>query len=130
MPFHAGVIRTSSPVEKTAKEGGDSPIKKSRGMAGPRSKRITLPAEYLFNHSVVEEQVYRKGAQAQGLKDAVFDTATRANDYIISARSILKEEFKGKVQASLYGPRLQLVASGKGWRLPWNMWKVGLKGNL
>ena len=152
MPFHAGVIRSTVPVERSKE--GDAPVRKSRGPARPRQRRLVLPAEYLAAHSVVEEEVYRRGAEAQGLKDAVFDTATRANDYLISARAILKDEFQGKVPSSLSGPlveaatartfleelqkadfdifdpRLQLVASGRGWRLPWNMWTVGLRGKL
>lgn len=153
MPFHAGLIRSSTPIEQSA-EGEGSPVRRPRGLPKPRQRRLVLPAEYLAVHSVVEEEVYRKGPQAKGLKDAVFDTATRANDYIISARVILQDEFKGKVPSALIGPlveavtsrtflqelegadfdifdtRLQLVASGKGWKLPWNMWKVGFMGNL
>lgn len=152
MPFHAGVIRSNTPIEQRAE--GQAPVRRPRGTPKPRQRRLVLPAEYLFARSVVEEEVYRKGPQAKGLKDAVFDTATRANDYIISARVILKDEFSGKVPAALIGPlveavtartflqeleradfdifdtRLQLVASGKGWKLPWNMWKVGFRGNL
>lgn len=152
MPFHAGVIRSTVPVERSKE--GDAPVRKSRGPARPRQRRLVLPAEYLAAHSVVEEEVYRRGAEAQGLKDAVFDTATRANDYLISARAILKDEFQGKVPSSLSGPlveaatartfleelqkadfdifdpRLQLVASGRDWRLPWSMWTVGLRGKL
>ncbi|KAK0549165.1 hypothetical protein OC846_004184 [Tilletia horrida] len=58
-----------------------------------RARRLILPQEYLLAHRVVEEEVYRKGSHAEGLKDAVFDTATRANDYLISARSALRRAF-------------------------------------
>ncbi|UZJ51254.1 hypothetical protein CBS101457_000574 [Exobasidium rhododendri] len=153
MPFHAGVVWSTEPPPKEPKEG-EAAAKKPRGSIRPRQKRLVLPAEYLYNHSVVEEEVYRKGAAAKGLKDAVFDTATRANDYIISARKILKDEFKGgnpsylrgplveavnartfleelqRVDFDIFDPRLQAVASGRTWRLPWNMWKVGLRGSL
>jgi NADH dehydrogenase [ubiquinone] 1 alpha subcomplex assembly factor 6 len=156
VPFHAGVIRTMSPVAEQNESETDeqTPRSRKRGSVRPRQRRLILPREYLLAHGVVEEEVYRKGAEAKGLRDAVFDTATRANDYVLSARSLLRDEFKGKVPAALIGPlveasstttflselqkrdfdvfdpNLLVVASGKGWRLPWNMWKVGLRGNL
>lgn len=154
VPFHAGVVRTTAPTEAAGGEGGQEAQKKTRGAVRPRQRRLVLPYEYLAAHGVVEEEVYRKGAQAKGLRDAVFDTATRANDYIISARTLLHDEFKGKVPGALSGPlvesvtattmlqelqkrdfdifdqHLLTVSSGRGWRLPWNMWKVGLRGNL
>lgn len=155
VPFHAGVIRTTvtTPSETQTQEGVKP--KARAGPAKPRQRRIILPRDYLTKHGVIEEEVYRKGAEAKGLRDAVFDTATRANDYIISAKQLLKEEFKGgKVPQALIGPlveattattmlqelqkrdfdifdtKLMTVASGKGWRLPWNMWKVGISGKL
>jgi NADH dehydrogenase [ubiquinone] 1 alpha subcomplex assembly factor 6 len=39
---------------------------------------------------VIEEEVFRKGAEAAGLKDAVFEVATRASDHLITARQMLK----------------------------------------
>ncbi|PWN37460.1 uncharacterized protein FA14DRAFT_159506 [Meira miltonrushii] len=155
VPFHAGVIRTTIPTPPDAQTQEGVKPKPRSGPAKPRQRRIVLPREYLSKHNVVEEEVYRKGAEAKGLRDAVFDTATRANDYIISARSLLKDEFNGgKVPQALIGPlveattattmlqelqkrdfdifdtKLMTVASGKGWRLPWNMWKVGISGKL
>jgi NADH dehydrogenase [ubiquinone] 1 alpha subcomplex assembly factor 6 len=155
VPFHAGVIRTTVPTPpETPTQEGVKPKSRS-GPAKPRQRRIVLPREYLNKHGVIEEEVYRKGAEAKGLRDAVFDTATRANDYIISAKSLLQDEFKGgKVPQALIGPlveattsttmlqelqkrdfdifdtKLMMVASGKGWKLPWNMWKVGFSGKL
>lgn len=159
VPFHAGVIQTSTPKEEeSAAEGGKQTAASKRRRPGqsirPRQRRLVLPAEYLAQHNVVEEDVYRHGADAKGLRDAVFDTATRANDYIITARTLLGREFASKVPAALTGPlveatapttllaelqrrdfdifdpRLQLVAGGRGWRLPWNMWKTGLRASI
>lgn len=150
MPFHAGVIQSNKPAEKQVE--GEGPARRPKGVPRPRQRRLVLPAEYLSAHSVVEEEVYRRGAEASGLKDAVFDTATRANDYIISARSILRSEFPKKMPSFLTGPlvetttattflealeradfdifdtKLQLLASGRGWRLPWAMFKAGWLG--
>lgn len=143
VPFHAGVIQTTSTDDQ----------KRTRGTAKPRSRRLILPAEYLFAHGVVEEDVYRRGADAKGLRDAVFDTATRAHDYIITAQTLLRTHFKKppstltgpmaeaaatttflsalqKSDFDIFDPSLQLVASGRGWQLPWNMWKVGWRGTI
>jgi NADH dehydrogenase [ubiquinone] 1 alpha subcomplex assembly factor 6 len=35
-----------------------------------------------------EEDIYRQGGNAPGLKDAVFEVATRASDHLITARSM------------------------------------------
>jgi NADH dehydrogenase [ubiquinone] 1 alpha subcomplex assembly factor 6 len=150
MPFHAGVVQSNTPSQVTVE--GEGPARRPKGLPRPRQRRIVLPQEYLSAHNVIEEEVYRRGAEASGLKDAVFDTATRANDYIISARSILRNEFPNKIPAYLTGPmvetttaitflealeradfdifdtKLQLLASGRGWRLPWAMFKAGWFG--
>jgi NADH dehydrogenase [ubiquinone] 1 alpha subcomplex assembly factor 6 len=45
---------------------------------------------------VREEEVFRKGPEAQGLQDAVFKVATRANDHLITAREMMKNLKAGK----------------------------------
>ncbi|KAH8599682.1 hypothetical protein B0O99DRAFT_590819 [Bisporella sp. PMI_857] len=45
---------------------------------------------------VKEEDVLRQGAEAPGLKDAIFTVATRANDHLITAREMLKNLQQGK----------------------------------
>ncbi|KAI4245517.1 MAG: hypothetical protein L6R42_010172 [Xanthoria sp. 1 TBL-2021] len=42
-----------------------------------------------------EENVFRYGADAPGLKDAVFKVATRASDHLITARQMLKNVQEG-----------------------------------
>ena len=37
-----------------------------------------------------EEDVLRRGAEAPGLRDAIFKVATRASDHLITAREMLK----------------------------------------
>lgn len=54
--------------------------------------------------------MFRKGPEAKGLRDAVFDTATRANDYLITARTLIKNEFGGKVPDAAVGPMLAAVS--------------------
>ncbi|KAL8712094.1 MAG: hypothetical protein Q9220_003528 [cf. Caloplaca sp. 1 TL-2023] len=51
---------------------------------------ITLPLDIMAESGLKEEDVFRYGAEASGLKDAVFRTATRASDHLITARQMLK----------------------------------------
>lgn len=55
-----------------------------------RQGAVMLPLDVMAEHGVREEEVLRKGAEAQGLRDAVFAVATRANDHLITAREMLK----------------------------------------
>ena len=55
-----------------------------------RQGAVLLPLDIMAEYGVKEEEVLRKGAEAQGLKDAVFAVATRANDHLITAREMLK----------------------------------------
>ncbi|KAI9847004.1 MAG: hypothetical protein M1837_003360 [Sclerophora amabilis] len=52
--------------------------------------RVPLPLTIMATHNVVEEAVLRQGAAAPGLKDAVFQVATRANDHLVTAREMLQ----------------------------------------
>ena len=65
------------------------------GLAGSlggtnRQGAVTLPLDVMASTGVREEDVQRHGAEAQGLRDAVFTVATRANDHLITAREMLK----------------------------------------
>jgi NADH dehydrogenase [ubiquinone] 1 alpha subcomplex assembly factor 6 len=64
------------------------------GMAGQvgatRQGSVMLPLDVMARHGVREEQVLREGAEASGLKDAVFEVATRASDHLITAREMVK----------------------------------------
>ncbi|KAK4988759.1 hypothetical protein LTR66_002613 [Elasticomyces elasticus] len=55
-----------------------------------RQGAVMLPLDVMADTGVREEEVLRKGAEAQGLRDAVFTVATRANDHLITAREMLK----------------------------------------
>ena len=66
------------------------------GSAGGRHGAVVLPLNVMAESGVKEEDVMRKGADAPGLKDAVFTVATRANDHLITAREMLKNLQQGE----------------------------------
>ncbi|KAJ4512096.1 hypothetical protein HRR83_006053 [Exophiala dermatitidis] len=51
---------------------------------------VTLPLDVMSQCGVREEDVFRNGPDAAGLRDAVFAVATRASDHLITARAMLK----------------------------------------
>ncbi|KAL8912721.1 MAG: hypothetical protein Q9171_002354 [Xanthocarpia ochracea] len=56
---------------------------------------VTLPLDIMAECNLKEEDVLRCGADAPGLKDAVFKVATRASDHLITARQMLKNVQRG-----------------------------------
>ncbi|CZR57291.1 probable ribosomal protein MRP17, mitochondrial [Phialocephala subalpina] len=66
------------------------------GSAGGRQGAVVLPLDVMADAGVKEEEVFRQGAEAPGLKDAIFKVATRANDHLITAREMLKNLQQGK----------------------------------
>ncbi|KAF8073690.1 isoprenoid synthase domain-containing protein [Lyophyllum atratum] len=106
--------------------------------------RMIIPAEITVKHGVKQEDVFRRGPQAEGIADAVFEFATLANDHLLTARDMLKEEgMGGKVPSravpvflagvpvanylgrleeanfDAFAPELQL----RDWKLPWQIWR-------
>ena len=57
---------------------------------------VTLPLDIMAECGVREEDVLRQGAEAPGLKDAVFRVATRASDHLITARTMVANLRKGE----------------------------------
>ncbi|MCJ1379986.1 hypothetical protein MMC17_003089 [Xylographa soralifera] len=57
---------------------------------------VTLPLDIMAEVGLREEDVLRKGAEAEGLRDAVFKVATRASDHLITARTMLESLEKGE----------------------------------
>ena len=53
--------------------------------------KMVIPAEITAKHGVVHDDVFRRGPQATGIDDAVFEFATLANDHLLTARSMFKE---------------------------------------
>lgn len=68
----------------------------SSGGSENKQGAITLPLDIMSQSGVIEEEVFRKGAEAAGLKDAVFAVATRASDHLITARQMLKNLREGR----------------------------------
>lgn len=65
-------------------------------MDSQRQGTVTLPLDVMAEAGVREDQVLRQGAEAPGLRDAVFAVATRASDHLITAREMLKNVRAGQ----------------------------------
>ncbi|RDW63030.1 uncharacterized protein DSM5745_10141 [Aspergillus mulundensis] len=50
---------------------------------------VMLPLDVMAQAGVKEEEVFRRGAEAEGLRDAVFTVATRASDHLITVQQML-----------------------------------------
>lgn len=75
---HLGVSQTISTLLRAL------PYHASRG-------KMVIPAEVTARHGVSQEEVFRKGGNAHGIDEAVFEFATLANDHLITAREMFKE---------------------------------------
>jgi NADH dehydrogenase [ubiquinone] 1 alpha subcomplex assembly factor 6 len=66
-------------------------------LGGPAGRHgaVVLPLDVMAETGVREEEVLRQGAEAPGLKDAIFRVATRANDHLITAREMLRNLQQG-----------------------------------
>ncbi|KAF9013285.1 isoprenoid synthase domain-containing protein [Cyathus striatus] len=109
-----------------------------------KNGRMIIPAEITAKHGVNQEEVFRQGPHAQGIEDAVFEFATIANDHMITAREMFKEEGMGetvpsmampvflsgipvtnylgrleKINFNAFEPKLQL----RDWKLAWLIWR-------
>jgi len=105
---------------------------------------MVIPAEITAKHGVNQQEVFKRGPNAEGLDEAIFEFATVANDHLITAREMLKgEEMNGRVPSAAlpiflsgvptasylarlekagfnaFAPELQV----RDWKLPWQMWK-------
>ncbi|KAF2008368.1 hypothetical protein BU24DRAFT_403243 [Aaosphaeria arxii CBS 175.79] len=61
------------------------------GASGPTQGAVMLPLDVMADSGVREEDVFRLGSSAPGLRDAVFAVATRANDHLITAREMVSK---------------------------------------
>ena len=57
---------------------------------------VMLPLDIMAEAGVREEDVLRNGSNAHGLRDAVFQVATRANDHLITARQMISNVRAGE----------------------------------
>ena len=84
-------------------------------------RRMAIPAEITAKHGVNQEVVFRsigggtKGVAENGkkLEEAVFEFATVANDHVLTAREMFREE-GGKVPARAMPLFLSMVSFPKG----------------
>jgi NADH dehydrogenase [ubiquinone] 1 alpha subcomplex assembly factor 6 len=56
-----------------------------------RHRELPLPLDICAKHGLVQESVFREGPQAHGLKDVIFEVATRANDHLSTLRQYIEE---------------------------------------
>ncbi|PKY04538.1 hypothetical protein P168DRAFT_269588 [Aspergillus campestris IBT 28561] len=56
---------------------------------GTKQGAVMLPLDVMAETGVQEEAVFRQGAEAPGLRDAVFTVATRASDHLITVDQML-----------------------------------------
>jgi NADH dehydrogenase [ubiquinone] 1 alpha subcomplex assembly factor 6 len=63
---------------------------------GAKQGAVMLPLDIMAQNGVKEEEVLRRGAEAEGLRDAVFAVATRASDHLITVDQMLSNLRAGK----------------------------------
>jgi NADH dehydrogenase [ubiquinone] 1 alpha subcomplex assembly factor 6 len=70
----------------------------SMGLPPTRERRgvISLPLDVMSSSGVREDDIFREGGKADGLRDAVFMVATRASDHLITARTMVKNMKKNE----------------------------------
>jgi len=69
----------------------NNPAGMGLSMTRDRQRVVNLPFDVMSQCGVGEEDIFRNGGNAEGLRDAIFTVATRASDHLITARSLLKE---------------------------------------
>ena len=113
---------------------------------------VLLPLDVCAHHRLRQEDVFRLAGNAPGLKDVVFEIATRANDHLLTARRMIKEAraegklgFRGdwgvllsalpvrnflrsleKVDFDVFDPRL----ARKDWKLPFSAYWAYKRGQF
>lgn len=85
-----GIVATLRGIHVLA--APSQPIKSRAGVdvGNTRTPALLLPLDIMAETGLREEDVFRRGPEAEGLQDAVFKVATRANDHLITAREMLK----------------------------------------
>lgn len=105
-------------------------------------RRMVLPVDLTAAHGVAHEDVFRYGADAKGVSDAVYALATVANDHLLTARDMFKDAggaperampvLSAAVPATLYLQKLEAAnfnafapeLQGRDWKLAWRMWRA------
>ncbi|KAF5864794.1 hypothetical protein ETB97_006332 [Aspergillus alliaceus] len=78
-----GLPLVAFPGAMTGGQGGQA------GGGSARQGAVMLPLDVMMQAGVKEEEVFRLGAEAPGLRDAVFTVATRASDHLITVQQML-----------------------------------------
>ncbi|KAI9745162.1 MAG: hypothetical protein M1818_001440 [Claussenomyces sp. TS43310] len=88
------LVAFPSPSSESSDDAGKG---SSRGFSlTGRQGAVMLPLDVMAEAGVKEEEVFRQGAEAPGLKEAVFKVATRAHDHLITAHEMLNNLSQGK----------------------------------
>lgn len=74
-------------------------------------RQINIPHDISRKHGIIEEEVLRKGGEAKGLKDGLYEIGTRGMDELITARRELKGN-GGKVRPKSVIPLFLSAVSG------------------
>ena len=61
-----------------------------------RQGLISLPLDVMSAAGLREEDIFRQAGDAEGLRDAVFEVATRASDHLITARTMVNSMKKNE----------------------------------
>ncbi|KAJ6037021.1 hypothetical protein N7540_001300 [Penicillium herquei] len=80
------LVAFPTPQPQTPHGGGAASLGLS---GGSKPGAVMLPLDVMAQAGVKEEDVLRRGAEAEGLRDAVFTVATRASDHLITAQQML-----------------------------------------
>ncbi|KAJ5160086.1 uncharacterized protein N7482_007090 [Penicillium canariense] len=92
----AAVLR-GLPLVAFPQPAPQSPSGRPGGLSGgAKQGAVMLPLDIMAQHGVKEEEVLRRGAEAEGLRDAVFAVATRASDHLITVDQMLSNLRAGK----------------------------------
>lgn len=83
------------PPPSIAPSGAAANIGQGTG-AGAKQGAVMLPLDVMAQAGVKEEEVLRRGAEAEGLRDAVFTVATRASDHLITVEQMLSNLRAGR----------------------------------
>ncbi|KAJ0425435.1 Squalene/phytoene synthase [Aspergillus carlsbadensis] len=94
----AAVLR-GLPIVAFPGAGRQAPVSDPSGTqvrGGAKQGAVMLPLDVMAQAGVKEEEVFRQGAEAPGLRDAVFAVATRASDHLITVQQMLSNLRAGK----------------------------------
>ena len=89
-PSHAATSSTSHVLSHLASLLTVTSLIRNLPVLVKNKNQLNIPADVCERHGIVEEQVLRQGADAKGLKDAIYEIGTRGMDEMITARREVK----------------------------------------